>query len=481
METEIRRLEAIARRLEPDGAQRKQWLDAVATYAGRFLDEIDAIPAYVPPGQNGRGLANTPFSETGLGIEAVLALLGEHVDSPGVNPASGRFMGYIPGGGLYHSALGDFLAAIFNRYSGYYFASPGAVQMENMLVRWMAQVIGYPETSFGSLSSGGSLAHLGGIVTARDVYQIEGERVRSAVVYLTDQAHHSIEKALRIAGLGNCIQQVIQVDGRYRMRTDVLAETIARDRQVGRQPWLLVGSAGTTNTGAIDPLLELSVIAAANEMWLHVDGAYGAFFALCEEGRQKLSGIEWSDSIVMDPHKTLFLPYGTGAILVREGRQLVNAFHGDADYLQDGIDALEEISPADVSPELTRHFRGLRLWLPLMLAGVAPFRAALAEKLLLTRYFYEKIQTVAGFEVGPPPELAVATFRYLPRRGDASAFNRQLVQALQEDGRVFLTSTRLGDKFVLRIAVGVFRTHLDEIEQAIAVLREKARELEVTV
>lgn len=481
METEIRKLEAIARQLEPDGEQRRQWLNAVAAYAGRFLDNLDTIPAYIPPQHNVSNPVSAPFSEEGLGIEAVLALLREHVDGPGVNPASGRFMGYIPGGGLYHSALGDYLAAVFNRYSGYFFASPGAVQMENMLVRWMAQVIGYPETAFGSLTSGGSLAHLSGIVTARDAYQIEGKRIRTAIVYMTDQVHHSVGKALQIAGLGSCIQQIIPVDDRYRMRADVLAEIVALDRRAGRKPWLLVASAGTTNTGAIDPLPELSKIAAANDMWLHVDGAYGAFFALCDEGRRKLGGLEESNSVVMDPHKTLFLPYGTGAILVRNGRQLVNAFQGEADYLQDGNNAPEEISPADVSPELTRHFRGPRLWLPLMLAGVAPFRAALAEKLLLARYFYEKIQTVPGFEVGPPPDLSVATFRYMPRRGDADDFNRRLVQAIQQDGRVFLTSTRLGNKFVLRIAVGVFRTHLDQIEQAIDVLSEKARELEATV
>ena len=184
-----------------------------------------------------------------------------------------------------------------------------------------------------------------------------------------------------------------------------------------------------------------------------------------------------ADSLTLDPHKGLFLPYGTGAVLIRDGRRLQASFHYEANYMQDALGARDEISPAEISPELTRHFRGLRLWLPLKLAGVAAFRAALEEKLLLARYFYEALQAEKGFEVGAPPDLSIVTFRYVPARGDANEFNRRLVQAVQNEGKVFLSSTMLEGKFIIRLAVLSFRTHLAQIEQTLDVLRETARRL----
>jgi glutamate/tyrosine decarboxylase-like PLP-dependent enzyme len=188
--------------------------------------------------------------------------------------------------------------------------------------------------------------------------------------------------------------------------------------------------------------------------------------------------MDQADSLVMDPHKTLFLPYGTGAVLVRDRQRLLATHHSAGGYMQDALEATEILSPADTSPELTRHFRGLRLWLPLVIAGVAPFRAALEEKLLLARYFHERLREVAGFEVGPPPELSVAIYRYVPRRGNANAFNARLVEALQRDGRVFVSSTMVGDKFVLRAAIVNFRTHLDHVDAALKILEETAHDLE---
>lgn len=478
MLSRIQQLEKIARRLEPDANERARLMRQVAAYADRFIREIPTGPAYRQTDGNGRGLYGSPISEEGLDIEPVLALLREQVDTPGLNPTSGRFLGYVPGGALYHSALGDFLAAITNRYAGIFFASPGAVRMENMLLRWMAEVVGYPAEAAGNLTSGGSIASLIAIVTARDAAGVQAEAVPQAVVYVTGHAHHAIDKALRVAGLGACVKRVIPVDSRYRMRADALAQTIIADKQAGLRPWLVVASAGTTNTGSVDPLADIADIAAANRLWYHVDGAYGAFYVLCELGRKILAGMERSDSLVMDPHKTLFLPYGSGAVLVKNRQQIYESHHYGADYMQDTLAALEEISPADVSPELTKHFKGLRLWLPLKLVGVAPFRAALEEKMLLARYFHQKIQTVAGFEAGPPPDLAITTYRYLPKRGNANEFNQQLTKEIQKDGRVFVSSTMLDGNFVLRLAVGAYRTHLADIDQTIEILTQKARYLE---
>ncbi|MDX1665230.1 MAG: aminotransferase class V-fold PLP-dependent enzyme [Candidatus Promineifilaceae bacterium] len=476
----IRELERAARALEPDAAIREAWLGEVSAYARAFLDALPEAPAYMATAGKGEGLLTSPLAEEGIPLEQALALLGQYVDRPGVNPASGRFLGYIPGGGLFPSALGDFLAAIANRYSGIFFASPGAVRMENMLLDWMAEVVGYPAGYGGTLTSGGSIANLVGIVTARDVHEIEGERIGCAVVYLSEHTHHSVDKALRIAGLGGVIQRRVPVDERYRMDAAALADLIAHDREAGLEPWLVVASAGSTNTGSVDPLEAIATIAHDNGLWLHIDGAYGGFFILCDSGREILHGMERSDSLVMDPHKSLFLPYGTGAVLVREGEQVLETHHYLADYMQDTVQAMEEPSPADFSPELTRHFRGLRLWLPLKLFGVAPFRAALEEKILLTRYFHRRLAELPGFEVGPEPDLSVFVYRYLPRHGDPDRFNRLLIERLQQEGRIFVSSTQVADQFVLRAAVLSFRTHLDDVEEALERLVAAAGQLEET-
>ena len=192
-------------------------------------------------------------------------------------------------------------------------------------------------------------------------------------------------------------------------------------------------------------------------------------------------GMETSDSLVMDPHKGLFLPYGSGGILVKNEKAIFDAHYYLANYMQDTLRSRGEVSPADLSPELTKHFRGLRLWLPLKLLGVAPFRACLEEKLLLARYFYEQLQAIDGFEVGPYPELSVVTFRYLPKKGDVKAFNERLVEEIRRDGRVFLSSSLINGKFIIRLAALAFRTHLDVIDLTIQILRQKVKYLEESV
>ena len=268
------------------------------------------------------------------------------------------------------------------------------------------------------------------------------------------------------------------MDGRYRMDADALERLVVADILSGLRPWLVVASAGSTDVGAVDPMPAIADIAARHGLWFHLDAAYGGFFALCDEGRRILAGMDRSDSIVMDPHKGLFLPYGTGAVLVKNRKAVLHAHRYDAHYMQDTFDPRNEDSPADLSPELSKHFRGLRVWMPLKVCGLAPFRAALEEKLLLARYFHDAIQTVPGFEVGPAPALSVCTFRYVPKSGDADAFNARLVRAIREDGRVFLSSSQVDGHFIIRLAVLAFRTHLDTIDLTIDLLRRKAATIE---
>jgi glutamate/tyrosine decarboxylase-like PLP-dependent enzyme len=197
---------------------------------------------------------------------------------------------------------------------------------------------------------------------------------------------------------------------------------------------------------------------------------------LTEEAKDFFDGIHLADSVVIDPHKGLFLPYGTGTLLVKDVQKLYKSHYYQANYLQDASTLADELSPADLSPELTKHFRGLRMWLPLKLFGLKPFRAGLSEKIWLCRYFYEKVQEI-GFEVGPFPDLSVMIYRYVPETGDANEFNRKLIHNVHKDGRVFLSSTTIDGRVWLRLAVLCFRTHLDTIELCLKMLRENVDQL----
>ena len=469
----IKQLEAISRQLDPDAEARKPVRDKVVDYTESFLDRIDTLKAYVADDSKAKDLRASPISDEPADIEDLVRLVETAVDDPGINPASGGHLGYIPGGGIYYSALGDYMAAITNRYAGVSFASPGAVEMENMLLDWMAELMGYPEGAGGNLASGGSIANLIAIVTARDAHELKARDFERTVVYLSDHVHHCVDKALRFAGVGECVSRHVPLDENYKMIPAELEKAITEDKAAGLIPWLVIASAGTTDVGAIDPLEEIGRIAGEHGLWYHIDAAYGGFFALCDECAPKLAGMEMSDSIVLDPHKGLFLPYGSGAILVKDRAALYRSNWYEANYMQDVLgEGYVPDSPADLSPELSKHFRGPRLWLPLKLHGLEPFRACLEEKLLLTRYFHEEVQKL-GFAVGPAPELTVATYWYEPEDGDGNAFNEALVQEIHRDGRVFISSTMLGDRFVLRLAALAFRTHLDTIDLTLEILRDK--------
>jgi glutamate/tyrosine decarboxylase-like PLP-dependent enzyme len=472
-------LERQSRPLDPGASRRKAVRGPVLASAERFLRQIENLKAYDDTGGKGEGLLASPIAERGLPVADVIGLLEEEVVRPGLNPASGGHLAYVPGGGMYYSALGDYLAAISNKYAGIFFTGPGPVRMENQLLRWVADLVGYPAGAIGNLASGGSIANLVAIATARDAHGLKGADFHRAVVYLTTQAHHCIEKALRIAGLGEVVVRPVPIDDRWRMRPDSLATAIAADRAAGLRPWLVIAAAGTTDTGAVDPLDQIGRVAKEAGCWFHVDAAYGGFFLLTDEGRAKLAGIERSDSVVLDPHKSLFLPYGIGLVLVKDPAPMLATHHYFGNYMQDAMRAPGEVSPADVSPELTKHFRALRMWLPLKLVGVAPFRAALEEKLLLARYFHQKAAAL-GFEVGPEPDLSIVTFRWVAAGASLETVNRQnqqIVEGIRKDGRVFLSSTMIDGRFTLRLVALSFRTHRKTIDLALRVLREQVEAL----
>lgn len=470
-------LESRSQPLDPDAADRTRLSAQVFTAAEEFLSTIETDRAYNKSETNGIGLYDSPIEEGPMPMKEALELVEKHVHGPGLNSASGRHLAYIPGGGLYASALGDFLAAVGNRYAGVFFGGPGAVRMENMLVRWLADLVGYPDSAQGSLLSGGSIATLSCIVTARDTMGIQSSDVPKAVIYIARQAHHCIIKALRIAGLREGILRIIPVDDRFRMDPIALQNQIRADKAENLKPFLIVASAGTTDTGAVDPLNAIADVAETESLWYHIDAAYGGFFMLSETAKSMLHGIERSDSVVVDPHKGLFLPNGSGAAIVRDGKRLFESHKFAANYMQDTLKVVEELSPADLSPELTRHFRGLRMWLPLKLHGLAAFRAAAEEKLWLARYFWEELPKLPHVERGSFPDLSIVLYRFLPSGWDPNEFNEQLTSRLHADGRVFLSSTRINGDFFLRMVVLSFRSHKRTIDLCLQMLKENVEAL----
>lgn len=478
MEHKIKELEKIAASLTPDDKTRNKWNQKMLEYSNNFLKELDKKKGYYGSEKKGLEIYKFDVSEEPVPLNDLLNAFVSNIEEAGINAASGGHMGYIPGGGLYPSAMGDYLAAVTNRYAGVFFASPGAVRLENMLLRWMCRLIGFPEDAAVNLTSGGSISNLIAIVTAREAAGLKAKDFEKAVIYLSEQAHHSIQKAIRIAGLSEALLRYIPLDENLRISPEALKKAIRKDKEQGLIPFFINASLGTTNTGAIDPLKDISKIARQEQLWFHIDAAYGGFFKLVPQLEDKFKGVEMADSITLDPHKSLFLPFGTGAILIKDKKSVLNVHHYLADYMQDTHSANDETSPADISPELTKHFRGLRLWFPLKLFGLKPFRAALEEKVYLAKYFHRKIQKIEGFETGPEPELSIAIFRYKLENMEANSYNQRLLDEIRKDGRIFLSSTTIDGIFWIRVAILVYRTHLKEIELLLEIIKEKTKLLE---
>lgn len=424
-----------------------------------------------------RSLAE-PLPETGTAFEELLDLLFERAIPCSFNTAGPGYLAYIPGGGLFHTAVADLIAAAVNRYVGVWLSAPGLVQLEVNTVRWLCQIVGFPAAAGGVLTTGGSLANLIATITARR--ERLPEDFFSGVLYASDQAHHSLAKAAMLAGFPARNLRMIPTDERFRLRFDVLEEQIVADRRAGLMPFLLFASAGTTNTGAVDDLEAAAALAERAGLWLHVDAAYGGFFSLTERGGRALRGLERADSITLDPHKGLFLPYGTGSLLVRDAGALERAHAVFADYMPAMQEEPDFVDFCQISPELSRGFRGLRLWLPIKMHGIGVFRRQLEEKLELAAWAAEELRRIPAIEIVAEPQLSIVAFR-LVRPGHTAeqldVLNRAWLEGVNRRRRVFLTGTVLGARFALRLCILSFRTHRDRVEMALEDLRAAAAEL----
>lgn len=458
----LEQLREVSGRLDVSEDQRSEMIGQVASYANQFINGLSTVQGFSEKQPGPLSIENG-----GIPMEQLLKTYQSEVAETGINAASGTHLGYIPGGGIFVSALADFIAAVTNPYAGVFYASPGAVTIENEVINWLKSVFSFPADAVGNLTSGGSVSMLIAFNAARDKYGVKNEKVRQSVVYLSEQVHHSAQKALRILGLEDAIIRYVPLDDRHRIKADALAALVEEDKAQGLHPFLVVATAGTTDTGAVDPLNTIADITEKHNLWLHVDGAYGGFFILTSR-RELFKGIERADSIIVDPHKSLFLPYGLGAVLIRDKEAVLHSNRYAANYMQDTLGDELVKSPSNVSPELTKHFRGLRLWLPLQLHGIEPFVACLEEKLLLTEYFRAKL-VEAGFKVGPEPDLSVSYF-YYPFESDADEKNSRLMKEIHTDGDVFLSSSVIDGRYVIRMAILAFRTKRETLDRAVAMI-----------
>lgn len=465
----LKHLDTISSELEVPAEKRFEMVREAAAYADQFISGLKTAKCF-----SEREAASMAISDKRSTLPELLNLYQKEVIGTGIIAPSGKHFGYIPAGGIFSSAIADFIAAVTNPYAGVHYASPGAANIENAVVNWLKSAFSFPENAVGNLTSGGSVSNLVAFAAARDKYQIKNGIIPKSVVYLTEQVHHSAQKALRIIGLEDVIIRYIPIDEHFKMITSELEEQVKQDLKEGLHPFLVIGTAGTTDTGAVDPLDDIADIAEKYQLWYHVDAAYGGFFILTSK-KDLFKGIERADSIIVDPHKSMFIPYGLAAVLIKDKMAVLHSNAYSGNYMQDAAGDEMIKSPANLSLELTRHFRGLRLWLPLQIHGVEPFRACLEEKLWLVKYFRIKMAAL-GFELGPEPDLSISYFRY-PFKKDAEEKNKQLMAEIHKDGDIYFSSTVLHNQFVIRIAALSFRSKKETIDEAVEMIQRCLKKL----
>lgn len=406
-------------------------------------------------------------------LDQVVPLLFEH----SLHNGHPRFLGYISGAAAPLGVLAELLSAAVNANVAKWELAPLASEIETQTIRWLAQMIGFPHDGGGIMVSGGNAANFHGFVAARHAaLRRRPADKRKLTVYVSRETHTWIDKAAEVCGLGAEAVCWIDTDARQRMRLDLLRNRVAADRREGRVPFLVVGTAGTVGTGAIDPLRELAAFSREAGLWLHVDGAYGAPAACLPEAPDDLHAIALADSVALDPHKWLYSPLEAACILTRDPAALRSAFAFHPSYYHFSGDAVPGIDYYQHGLQNSRGFRALKVWLGLRRAGLAGYRGAIRQDIALARHLYETVAGRADFEARSL-SLSVATFRYVPpdlRDPDGAAaraylneLNEALLVEVQKSGRAFVSNARLDGGYVLRACVVNFRTTSADIDAVI--------------
>ena len=413
--------------------------------------------------------------EQGTSLDEILGFLNERVFPNHAREPHPHFMGYIPSSPTFPAVLGDWLATGYNFFAGVWSVASGPNEIELVVLDWFRQWLGMPEGTSGLLVSGGSTATLNALVAARHAADPSGALLPRLTLYASDQAHSSVDRAAWIAGIPRANVRAIATDDDFRLRVDMLRKAIADDRARGLIPFAVVASAGTTNTGAVDPLGEVADVCASESLWMHVDAAYAGFAALTERGAAALRGIERADSVTLDPHKWLFVPFECGCLLAREPRRLEEAFSVHPEYLTDVRAREHEVNFADLGTQLTRAAHALKIWTSLNYFGVAAIREAIARGIHRAEYAEQSLRRNADFEILSPAQFGVVCFRAHPAGIDDDELddlNERINGRVNASGRFLTSSTRLRGRFSLRLCTQVHRMTDADIDEVVAAMTE---------
>jgi len=463
--------------LETKRAMAARVSELVTTHLASLRDQPVRMTLSRPEAKRLVGTVAPIAPEQGIGFEAALAELAERVLPYHAREPHPRFLGYVPSIPTFPSVMGDWLATGYNFFAGVWPIASGPNELELTVLDWFRQWLGMPNGTSGLLTSGGSTAALMAVVAARHARVADDATLLPRLtMYTSTQAHSAVVRAAWMAGISRENVRVLPVDGAWRLRADAVRNAVAADRVAGRVPFLVVASAGTTNTGAIDDVPAIADLCGRESLWLHVDAAYGAFAALTARGPELLQGIERADSVVLDPHKWLYVPFECGCLLARDPAALKSAFHIFPEYLKDVAPGDEEVNFADYGEQLTRYARALKIWLSVRTFGLAPIRAMIERVIELAKYAEVLVRRESALEVLAPAQLGILCFRAHPGDVDDAAtldaLNERVNARINETGRFLISSTKVNGAFSLRVCTHNWRTSERDIDELMGLVRE---------
>lgn len=428
-----------------------------------------------------KALLAEPPPEDGMPFSQVLQEFQDKVSPYAFRVNHPRFLAFIPGVPTYYSMLGDWLCAGANFFSGVWLEAAGPAQVELVVLDWFRQLLDLPKETRGILTSGGSEANLTALVVARE--RVAHENRARAILYVSEQRHWSVDRAALVIGLRPDQIRPVAADSHFRLDPLPLRQAVDQDRALGRLPWAVVANAGATDTGAVDPLKKLADLCAEQNLWFHVDAAYGWPAVLIPEGKDALQGLDRADSVTLDPHKWFAQTFEAGCVFIREGELLARTFTHRPNYLQDVQPAADEINFADHGLALTRRFRALKIWLSIKVLGLAWFRALVERSFRLADLAQGLLERAGCFEILHPRQLSIVCFRYKPagwtsqENGEEALdwLNLKLVNNLRDTGRAFISSTRLQGRVALRFCFINWRTTAKDVEEVVQLLESLGR------
>jgi aromatic-L-amino-acid decarboxylase len=472
--------------LEPSADEIRAWGDSAIQLITEYLGGVRDRPLYRHTSSREiRDGLDAALPTKGTDFEALLKVFRETIIPFSRQNAHPRMFGYVQSPGTPIAAFADLLAATLNANLTIWRSAPAPVELERLTIDWIRQILGFRAEAGGLFVSGGSMANLAALAAARQTKEHSFGRLR---MYASSATHFSIAKAAALLGIGRENVRHVAVDERFRIRVDDLLEKITADLEAGYVPFCVVGNAGTVDTGAVDPLAEIREVANRFQLWMHVDGSYGAFAVLAESARKLFAGMEQADSIALDPHKWLYLPVDVGCVIYRDPEIARAAFAHEAEYTRMfGEEADEAFVCWDYGPELSRRFRALKVWMLLKGVGLDRLSDAIESNLACARYLESMVQASDDFEMAAPVELSIFCFRHVPVQLRSQspeaidAFNERLLVALQRDGSSYLSNATLGGRFALRGCVLNYRTTLRDMEILLDDLRRVAKSLPPSV